>query len=307
MKKILSFALCVLMLFACVNVSAQSISVELDANKLEFDAPPVNIDGRVLVPVRAILEAMGATVSWNGDTKTVISKLNNTTVVMTIESNVMTVNGEKKTIDVPAKIIDDRTFVPARAVTEAFGAEVLWDSHNTTVKIFSKDFLLRTKEMKTHNSSKTLSAENGVVSDFSISYFEETDVRINANDGTDFEIVSASDTHFALLSVRADIYTGPEHPMTESYAKEVANGMVTAISGNLITAEISHIADEEFIKIHYTVPSYSLSIPDDMSDVLVYMGIKNGVVYTMTYTRYGNVPKNVSSDMNYIMDTLIIH
>lgn len=307
MKKILSVALCVLMLFACVNVSAQNISVELDANKLEFDAPPFNIDGRVLVPVRAILEAMGATVLWNSDTKTVTSKLNNTTAVMTIDSCEMKVNGEKKIIDVPAKIINDKTFVPARAVTESFGATVLWDAHNNTVKIFTKDFLKRTEEIKTFKSSKTLSEEKSITSDFSISYFDEMDVRIDANDGTVFEIVSTSDKHSAILSVRADIYTGPEHPMTDSYAQEVANGMVTAISGALVLTEISHIGDEKFIKICYTVPNYSQTIADDTSDVLVYMGIESGVVYTMTYTTYGTVPKNISADMNYLMDTLIIH
>lgn len=307
MKKILSIALCVLMLFACLNVSAQNISVELDANKLEFDVPPVNIDGRVLVPVRAILEAMGVTVLWNGETRTVTSKLNNTTVVMTIDSSKMKINGEEKIIDVPAKIISDRTMVPARAVTEAFGADVLWDAHNDTVKIFTKDFVLRTKEIKTHNSSKVLSKENSITSDFSISYFDKMDVRIDANDGTDFEIVSTSPSHSAILSVRADIYTGPEHPMTDDYAQEVANGMITAISGTLTSTEISHIGDEEFIKICYTVPSYSQTIPDDTSDVLVYIGIESGVVYTMTYTSYGTVPQNISADMNYIMSTLIIH
>lgn len=307
MKKILSFALCVLMLFACLNVSAQNISVELDANKLEFDTPPTNIDGRVLVPVRTILEAMGATVLWNGEARTVTSKLNDTTVVMTIDSCEMKINGEIKTIDVPAKILGDRTMVPARAITEAFGAEVFWDAHNGTVKIFTKDFLLRTKEMKTHKSSKVLSKENSITSDFSISYFDEMDVRIDANDGTDFEIVSTSDEHSAILSVRADIYTGPEHPMTASYAQEVANGMVTAISGTLISTEISHIGDEEFIKICYTVPSYSQSISDDTSDVLVYMGIESGVVYTMTYTRYGNIPQDIQADINYVMNTLTIN
>ncbi len=307
MKKILSFALCVLMLFACLNVSAQNISVELDANKLEFDTPPSNIDGRVLVPVRAILEAMGATVLWNGEARTVTSELNDTTVVMTIDSCEMKINGKIKTIDVPAKILGDRTMVPARAITEAFGAEVFWDAHNDTVKIFTKDFVLRTKEMKTHKSSKVLSKENSITSDFSISYFDEMDVRIDANDGTDFEIVSTSDSHSAILSVRADIYTGPEHPMTASYAQEVASGMVTAISGTLISTEISHISEEEFIKICYTLPSYSQTIADDTSDVLVYIGIKSGVVYTMTYTNYGAVPKNISADMNYVMNTLIIH
>ena len=307
MKKILSFALCLLMLFACLNVSAQNISVELDANKLEFDVPPTNIDGRVLVPVRAILEAMGATVLWNEADRTVTSTLNDTTIVMTIDSLDMTINGKTKTIDVPPKIIDGRTMVPARAATEAFEAEVLWDAHNDTVKIFTQDFLLRTKEMKTHNSSKTLSEERNVKSDFSISYFEELNVRIDANDGTDFEIVSTSDTHFSTLSVRADVYTGPEYPMTDEYAQDVANGMVKTLSGTLMSTEISHIAEEGFIKIHYTVPNYSENIPDNTSDVLVYMGIKSGVVYTMTYTSSGNVPKNIAADINYIMSTLVIH
>lgn len=307
MKKIISFALCLLMLFACVNVSAQNISVELNASELEFDVPPTNIDGRVLVPVRVIFEAIGATVLWNATDKTVTSTMGNTIVVMTIDSPIMTVNGKKIKLDVPPKIIDGRTLVPARASTEAFGAEVFWDAYDNTVKIFTKDYLLRTKTMKLHQSSKVLSEEKGIKSNFSISYFEELDIRIDANDGTDFEIVSSSDVHFALLSVRADIYTGPEHPMTDSYAKSVAEGMVKALSGTLISTEISHIGEEKFIKIHYTNPSKSGNIPDDLADVCVYMGIENGVVYTMTYTNYGDVPKNISADINYIMSTLVIH
>lgn len=307
MKKIISFTLCLLIMFACVNVSAQNISVELDANELEFDVPPTNIDGRVLVPVRAIFEAMGATVLWNEADKTVTSTLEKTTVVMTVDNHKMTVNGKKITLDVTPKIVDGRTLVPARAATEAFGADVFWDAHNNTVKIFTKEYLLRAKTMETHNSSKILSEEKNIKSDFSISYFEELDVRIDANDGTDFEIVSSSDSHFALLSVRADIYSGPEHPMTDSYAQSVAEGMVKAVSGTLISTEISHIAEEEFIKIHYTNPINSGNIPDNTADVLVYMGIESGVVYTMTYTNYGEVPKNVSADINYIMDTLLIH
>jgi len=260
-----------------------------------------------LVPVRAILEAMGATVLWNEADRTVTSTLNDTTIVMTIDSLDMTINGKTKTIDVPPKIIGGRTMVPARAATEAFEAEVLWDSHNDTVKIFTQDFLLRTKSMKTHRSLKTLSQEKNIKSDFSISYFEESDIKIDANDGTDFEVVSSSDDYLARLSVRADVYTGPEYPMTDIYAQDVAEGMVKAVSGTLVSTEISHIAEEEFIKIHYTVPNRSGNKPDDALNVLVYMGIKSGVVYTMTYTSSGSVPENISADINYIMSTLIIH
>jgi hypothetical protein len=55
------------------------------------------------------------------------------------------------------------------------------------------------------------------------------------------------------------------------------------------------------------VPNYSQSIPDETSSVLVFMGIESGVVYTMTYTTLGSIPENISADINYIMDTLIIH
>ena len=72
MKKITSILLSMLLLFACVNVSAQdSITVELNANKLEFDAPPVNINDRVLVPVRAIAESLDCKVEWYGETQVV--------------------------------------------------------------------------------------------------------------------------------------------------------------------------------------------------------------------------------------------
>lgn len=308
MKKIISFALCLLMMFACLNVSAiNNISVELDANKLEFDTPATNIDGRVLVPVRAIFEAIGATVTWNETTRSVISKLNGKTVIMTIDSPIMTINGEKIKLDVTPKILNDRTMVPVRAATEAFNADVLWDAANNTVKITTREFLSRIKNLPTHHSSKTLSSEGQINSNFSISYFEEYDVRIDANDGTDFEIVSQSDTHFALLSVRADVYAGSEQPLTEAYAKSVAEGMVRAVSGTLNFTGITKIGTNDFIEIQYTNPGVVNNIDDNVADVLVYMGIKNGVVYTMTYMHYGNVPLRVNGDINYMIDTLKIN
>ena len=308
MKKIISVTLCLLMFFTSVNVSAISnISVELDADKLEFDVSPVNTDGRVLVPARKIFEALGATVLWNETTKTVTSSLNNTTVVMTIDKTQMTVNKKSITLDVAPKIINDRTLVPVRAATEAFNAKVFWEEKDNTVKIFSENYLKRTENMKTYKSSKILSEKDNIKSDFSISYFEELDIQVNANDGTDFEIVSSSDDYFLLLSVRTDVYTGYESPMTDVYAKKVADGMVKAISGTLISAEISHIKEEPFIRIHYTKPGAIANVADDKTDVLVYMGIKNGVVYTITYTLSGNAPSTVLADINYIMDTLVIN
>ena len=83
---------------------------------------PVNVSDRLLVPIRFIAESFGADVSWSDPVATV--KLGSDVVEITKDSNIMKVNGEEKTIDVAATIINDRTMVPLRAIAEALGKEV---------------------------------------------------------------------------------------------------------------------------------------------------------------------------------------
>lgn len=114
------------------------ITVKLNGTMISFEQPPVIIDGRTLVPLRAIFESMGAIVDWDGNTQTVISTLNGTTVKLTIGSNILYKSGEAKTLDVPAQIINGYTMVPVRAIAEAFGADVNWDGDTQTVYITTK-------------------------------------------------------------------------------------------------------------------------------------------------------------------------
>ncbi len=111
------------------------IKVLLNKNQVEFDQPPIIENGRTLVPLRAIFEAMDATVTWEADTKTVTSIRLDTTIVMKIGDNFMTKNGTKITLDVPGQILNGRTLVPARAVAESFGAKVDWDTKGKKVII----------------------------------------------------------------------------------------------------------------------------------------------------------------------------
>ena len=83
---------------------------------------PVNVSDRLLVPIRFIAESFGAEVSWSDPVATV--KLGDDVIEITKNSNIMKVNGEDKTIDVAATILNDRTMVPLRAVAEALGKEV---------------------------------------------------------------------------------------------------------------------------------------------------------------------------------------
>ncbi|OPZ92173.1 MAG: hypothetical protein BWY74_01713 [Firmicutes bacterium ADurb.Bin419] len=111
------------------------IKVLIDGVQVKFDQPPVIQDGRTLVPLRAIFEAMDATVTWDAETRTVTSIKIDTTIVLKIGNNVMTKNGSDITLDVPAQILNGRTLVPARAVAESFGAKVDWDAKTRTVII----------------------------------------------------------------------------------------------------------------------------------------------------------------------------
>ena len=111
------------------------IKITLYGKKLSFDQPPVIENGRTLVPLRAIFEALDAEVAWDGETQTVRAIRYGTYIELQIGSNEMKVNNEIKTLDVPAKIINERTMVPARAIAEAFGCNVTWDGTNRAVII----------------------------------------------------------------------------------------------------------------------------------------------------------------------------
>ncbi len=113
------------------------IFVTVDSKILTFDQPPTIVNDRTLVPLRAIFEAMGATVVWEPTTRTVTAKRGDINLSLVVDTNIIVKNGTKIEIDVPAKIIGDRTMVPARAIAESLGASVNWNSYTRTVEIDS--------------------------------------------------------------------------------------------------------------------------------------------------------------------------
>ena len=119
--------------------ASNDITVMVDGKFVEFDVPPTIIDGRTLVPVRGIFEALGATVEWDQSTKTASSTLGKDSVSLTLGSNIMKKNNEEITLDVPATIIDGRTLVPARAIAEAYGCTVNWVNYTREVHVWSAE------------------------------------------------------------------------------------------------------------------------------------------------------------------------
>ena len=78
---------------------------------------------------------MGATVDWDGNTQTVTATRDNKVIKITIGDNKLYINDNVTILDVLAQIVNNRTLVPVRAVSEAFGCNVDWDGDAKTVSI----------------------------------------------------------------------------------------------------------------------------------------------------------------------------
>lgn len=119
------------------TVFAEPIRIMVENNYLELSVDPVLEDGRTLVPLRAIFEAMGATVEWEQTTKTITGTQGDNIIILQLDNKIATINGEKIELDVPAKAINGSTLVPVRFIVESLGAEVDWDKVSKTVLINS--------------------------------------------------------------------------------------------------------------------------------------------------------------------------
>jgi hypothetical protein len=123
------------LVFATPVFAGGGITVTVDGNTLSTDTAPQIVDGRTLVPLRAIFESLGAEIDWDANTKTVSAKKADVSISFTVGSSVMVKNGSEIVLDVPPQIINSRTMVPVRAVSEGLGCTVGWDGATKSVSV----------------------------------------------------------------------------------------------------------------------------------------------------------------------------
>ena len=97
-------------------------------------------NGRTMVPLRFISEALGASVSYNDDTREITIKSNLNQLMLTVDEKIYYNDGLKRELDVPAEVVDGRTFVPVRFVSQALGKSVTWLQEEQMVIIASKEY-----------------------------------------------------------------------------------------------------------------------------------------------------------------------
>ncbi|OEF97610.1 hypothetical protein BHF71_11130 [Vulcanibacillus modesticaldus] len=147
MKKLFLVVLSLVMLLAILPVGnvlayVENVNVKVDGKLVEFDQNPIiDENNRTLVPIRFISEEMGAEVSWEGETQTVTIIKDELTILLNIGVEVVdvangkTLEAKKVWLDTNPILLNGRTLVPVRFISETFGAFVDWDNATRTVII----------------------------------------------------------------------------------------------------------------------------------------------------------------------------
>ncbi|TFG89981.1 MAG: hypothetical protein E4H16_02655 [Candidatus Atribacteria bacterium] len=138
MRKPITLILVLLMLLLSIQISyAQGIGVIIDNTSVVFDTntgtPFIDGNSRALVPFRVVLEKFGCKVEWNQIDKIAKAQKSGIVVQVPIGKPFILINGVEKANDTSAQIKNGRTYLPIRAVLEAFGASVSWNQSTNSV------------------------------------------------------------------------------------------------------------------------------------------------------------------------------
>ena len=146
---------------------AEGIDVVVLGKKVEFDVQPEMQNDRVMVPVKAIFEALGAVVTWEDETQTVMAVKDNRVVLLQIGNTKMFVDdNEAIELDAPPILKDDsRTLVPVRAISEAFDYDVEWIEEAEMVVVSEKAAVEETETAEEETVIGEADAETEIVID----------------------------------------------------------------------------------------------------------------------------------------------
>lgn len=121
----------------------KGVKIQINDKLVPIDVAPFIEEGRTLVPLRGIMESLGALVTWEEESQAVSVYTDSVSIELLIGSDIAKVrkniNGisveETLLLEVPARIVQSRTFIPIRFAAEALGFDVDWQGETKTVTI----------------------------------------------------------------------------------------------------------------------------------------------------------------------------
>ncbi len=166
-KNIKKFVICTALstMFLVNNVygyEKQNVTINIDNMLQPVKSNVINKDGYTLVAFRDLFEMLDADVDWNDVKKTITAKKGDKVLVINLNSNKVTLNDKYIDMPVSPEIIDGTTYVPLRAVCEAFGMNVKWDSEKQKITIYTGSEYIFLNDIYLEQNGKTLSQEEAV-------------------------------------------------------------------------------------------------------------------------------------------------
>ena len=137
-KKLFVTIMLTLLIFSCFLqpvLASEPITLEINGLIITPNVAPVIENGTTLVPLRIISENLGAKVTWEMETQSILIEKENSVIMLEIGKTSVLVNNQAKTMTLAPKIINGSTMVPIRFVSENLGVFVNWDGDSRTVQI----------------------------------------------------------------------------------------------------------------------------------------------------------------------------
>lgn len=164
-KPVILTLVLLLLLFSAAGAQAaggESLQIIVNVDELQCDVQPIIVNGRTLVPVRAIAEKLGFTVDWAAESQTVTIKKDAKEIKLTVNDLAARVDGIPVPLEAAPILVSDRTLVPLRFVAETMGLNVLYDKwNNVTPMIWVTEFNLLNDQDAKADDNYTLIFDDG--------------------------------------------------------------------------------------------------------------------------------------------------
>lgn len=220
------------------GMNSSLVTVRVNGEDITFEDPealPKIINDRTMLSARAFYEKIGAKVEWNGKDRTVTVSKDNDKIVLKIDSNKALVNGKEVKLDSPATIINDKTYIPVRFVSEAFGYKVKYDANEgmPIVDIFN----ITEKELETKLQELEKEENYKMIASMKSSGQKDEEIEETLKDLYEGEELDK------ILAAKADLDKDPE--LLKKYQDEVKKEMEGALGED---SEEKETKDEKIVE-----------------------------------------------------------
>lgn len=196
--------------FSTHNYKAEAVYIKVNGTALDsLEMPPIIMNNFTLVPAREVFEHIGAIVDWKKETEEIYIAYENDIAVIKINSKFANCNGVAVEMPLPFKIINNKTMVPVRFISEAFGFDVNWVNDERTIYI--------------NTPKKEINAQNNNL----------------PNNQNNQPLDNPQETHQNLPAAQELVNTNPTPAMEVGIAEKIENDEVTQIADSLIGTLIS--------------------------------------------------------------------